>query len=202
MRVIRLLIDGYNVLFQSQLVGRGRGQGWLPRARQRLLQRIAQSLAVEHQARTTVVFDAVRFGETPADFLFNELIDVRFAKDYAEADDLLEVLIRRAPQPKLLHVVSSDLRIRRCAIARRAVPIEAEHFLQQLAVGQASNWFAPQAGRTPTDGQPLPDSGEGTEKSQGASDVDYCFENSISDSPPQPASISLHRWEHMAEQSN
>lgn len=132
----RLLLDGYNVLFQSQMVGSNRGMGWLPKARERLLRLLVARLSHENQSRTVVVFDAAKFGETPPDFFFEKRIAVRFAIEHAEADDLLEVLIRRAPQPKLLCVVSSDLRIRRCAKARRAKSVDAESFLNQLEEGR------------------------------------------------------------------
>ena len=39
-----LLIDGYNLLHQSDLLGRGRGQRWLQQARDRLVQRLAERL--------------------------------------------------------------------------------------------------------------------------------------------------------------
>ena len=131
MRSIRLLIDGYNLLFQSELVGSGRGLGWLDRARTRLLKQLCQCLTEDQRSTTTVVFDASQSGPDAADSLFDG-IEVRFARDHAEADDLLEELIRRSPQPKLLQVVSSDRRLRRSTRARRAESIDAETFLRHL----------------------------------------------------------------------
>jgi uncharacterized protein len=167
MRAIRLLIDGYNLLFQSPLVGRGQGAGWLPLARERLLKLLAEHLQADHQARTTVIFDAAKFGESPADFLFKNRIEVRFATEHQEADDLLEVLIRQAPQPKLLHVVSSDLRIRRCALARRANAIDAETFLRMLQAGLGDSLFNSQTDASAPQETDIP------EKERGATDVDY-----------------------------
>lgn len=167
MRSIRLLIDGYNLLFQSEWVGRGRAQGWLPRSRERLLKALADQLDGEDQSRTTVVFDAAKFGETPADFNFNH-IDVRFAKEHDEADDLLELLIRQAPQPKLLNVVSSDLRIRRCATARRAHSIDSENFLRQVEAGRVGLLFKSSGFKEADSPEP-----ETPEKELGTNDVDF-----------------------------
>jgi uncharacterized protein len=132
MRTIMLLIDGYNLLFQSQIVGKSRGPGWLDKARRRLLVVLCNGLTSAEQQTTTIIFDASQTGETAADFLFGNMLEVRFAHAYAEADDMLEELIRQNPHPKQLRVVSSDQRIRRCARARRAESIDSESFLRQL----------------------------------------------------------------------
>ena len=58
MPVPKLLIDGYNVLFQSQLVGRGRGPQGLHAARNRLLKLLASRLTPTELSPTQVVFDA------------------------------------------------------------------------------------------------------------------------------------------------
>lgn len=136
MRTILLLIDGYNLLFQSQLVGKGRGPGWLDKARRRLLVLLSKALTSPERLTTTIVFDASQSGQATADFLFDSSIEVRFANAYAEADDLLEELIRQNPHSKRLRVVSSDQRIRRCARARKAESIDSESFLDQLERSQ------------------------------------------------------------------
>ncbi|MEZ6134930.1 MAG: NYN domain-containing protein [Pirellulaceae bacterium] len=59
-------------------------------------------------------------------------IEIRYATEHDEADDLIEELIRRHPQPKRLRVISSDARIRRCARAKRAKSIDSDSFLQYL----------------------------------------------------------------------
>lgn len=146
MRTIFLLIDGYNLLFQSQLVGRGRGPGWLEKSRRRLLVTLVRSLTTPERATTTIVFDAAQFGEKLSDFLFDNSIDVRFANEYPEADDLLEELIRKNPHPKQLRVVSSDQRIRRCARARKAESIDSESFLEQMERAEAMLRHANQDG--------------------------------------------------------
>lgn len=147
MRSTKLLIDGYNLLFQSQLVGRG--QGWLEKARKRLIVELTKSLTEAERRETTLVFDAsgrsdasarvdaFARGDRPAVSPTVNEIEVVYASEHAEADDLLEELIRRAPQPKLLRVVSSDQRIRRCARARRAESLDSEAFLQEMETRQS-----------------------------------------------------------------
>lgn len=128
----KYLIDGYNLLFQSSLVGRGRGKGWLERARLRLLKLLSTGLERDDLARTQVVFDASQHGAVEQDFVFESGVSVVFANDHPEADDLLEELIRKHAHPKTLNVVSSDNRIRRAAKARKAISIDSEAFLDRL----------------------------------------------------------------------
>jgi len=59
-------------------------------------------------------------------------IQVAFAFEYDEADDMLENLIRKHSSPKHLTVVSSDNRIRKCAMARRAISVDSDTFLNRL----------------------------------------------------------------------
>ena len=53
-----LLIDGYNLLHASGILGAGKGRGSLARSREALLNVLAESLPAEELPRTTVVFDA------------------------------------------------------------------------------------------------------------------------------------------------
>lgn len=129
---MRILIDGYNLLFQSQLVGRGRGPGWLQRARDRLIKHLHSHIAKDLLARTTIVFDASQTGDASKDVLSSHGVSILFAREHPEADDLLEELIRQHSSPKNLTVVSSDQRIRRCANGRRARSIDSEAFLDSL----------------------------------------------------------------------
>lgn len=154
MAVPKLLIDGYNVLFQSQLVGRGRGRNWLPAARQRLLQLLTSRLTPAELATTQLIYDAPQFGQAPAEATLESGIVVCYAVDHAEADDLLEKIVRAHPTPKLLRVVSSDQRIRRCARARRAASIDSQLFLDQLE--QRPTW-PEQPSQVPTEAGKLTD---------------------------------------------
>lgn len=132
MAVPKLLIDGYNVLFQSQLVGRGRGRNWLPAARTRLQQLLTSRLTDAELSTTQLIYDAPQFGQAPPQTTLESGMLICYAVDHAEADDLLEKIVRTHPTPKLLSVVSSDQRIRRCARARRAISVDSERFLEQL----------------------------------------------------------------------
>ncbi len=53
-----LLIDGYNLLGATGIVGRGAAASSLERSRRALLDFLAESLEPKEAARTTVVFDA------------------------------------------------------------------------------------------------------------------------------------------------
>lgn len=131
----KLLIDGYNLLFQSSFVGRGRGPGWLENSRQRLISHIFSCLGAEQSRGTVIVFDAPKTTaafDNCRDFVFENTIRVIFALEHPEADDFLEETIRSHPHPKTMRVISSDQRIRRCARARRAKDVPAEKFLREL----------------------------------------------------------------------
>jgi predicted RNA-binding protein with PIN domain len=131
--VPKLLIDGYNLLFQSDLVGRGRGERWLQKATSRLVKRVTERVPPRLLETTLIIFDRPQVGPAPPDIKFPSGLEVRYAVDHVEADDLLEEIIRQHPTPKLLTVVSSDQRVRRCARAKRAQSIDADTFLAQLA---------------------------------------------------------------------
>lgn len=177
MRSTKLLIDGYNLLFQSPFVGRGRGQGWLEKARKRLIVELTKSLTEAERRETTLVFDASgrvdasARGDRPAESPTVNEIEVVYASEHAEADDLLEELIRRAPQPKLLRVVSSDQRIRRCARARRAESLDSEAFLLEMETRQSQSLRSSQT--EPSGSEPGTDRNEGEPASLSESEVDY-----------------------------
>jgi uncharacterized protein len=59
-------------------------------------------------------------------------ITVRFASRYADADSLIEELIRHDDSPRRLVVVSSDHRLQRAAKRRRAAAIDADVWYAQV----------------------------------------------------------------------
>ncbi|MCA9192275.1 MAG: NYN domain-containing protein [Planctomycetales bacterium] len=128
---MRLLIDGYNLLFQSPFLGRGGGAKWLENARLRLLTHLVERLPADMRALTTVVFDASRRTEFTQDFQVSD-IQVYFAAEHPEADDLILFLLRQHSHAKQLTVVSGDRRIRDAARARKAVSVAPEDFLDWL----------------------------------------------------------------------
>jgi uncharacterized protein len=132
---VRILIDGYNLLFQSGLGGRGRGPGWIVQARAQLIAFLHQQLHPQWASATTVVFDRSQGRNPQHDFVSAAGIQVLFATDHPEADDMIEELIAQHSAPKSLIVVSSDLRVRRKAITRRAQSLDSETFLRNLESG-------------------------------------------------------------------
>lgn len=137
-----ILIDGYNLLFTAGFEGRSRGRGWLEQARQRLIKHLELHLPPAEHTRTLVVFDAsvdvLKARQRELEDVRGEAISVSsgiqvaFAFDFDEADDMLESLIRKHSSPKTLTVVSSDNRIRKCAMARRTISISSDDFLTRL----------------------------------------------------------------------
>ena len=116
---MRLLIDGYNVLHQSGLLGKGRGGVWLERGRKKLLDLLRDSLDPALLPATHIVFDAYSSSSIATEITSYQEIKVHFSLGYENADALIEKLIREHHAPKSLTVVSSDHRIQRCAKAHR-----------------------------------------------------------------------------------
>ena len=127
-----LVIDGYNLLHASGILGRGVGRGSLERARHALLNFLAESLDEAVLARTVVVFDA----RDPPPLLPRETkhrgISVRFAQPNSDADQLIEELIAADSAPRRLTVVSSDHRLHRAARRRRAKAIDSDQWYAQV----------------------------------------------------------------------
>ena len=123
-----LLIDGYNLLHESGLLGRGRGPQQLERARSALLRFLENSLDEAERAATIVVFDAKNAPHGVPRASRHAGIEVLFAAEHAEADDLLEELIRADSAPRQLTVVSSDHRLQRAARRRKAKAVDSDRW--------------------------------------------------------------------------
>lgn len=127
-----LIIDGYNVMRSAGFIRDTVGPGMLTRARQMFLGFLAKGLDEETRARTTVVFDAK---SAPEDGSIRELVNeiqVVFAVEYDEADDMIEYLIKRHSAPKQLTVVSSDHRLQNAAKRRNARFVDSEIWFDRL----------------------------------------------------------------------
>jgi hypothetical protein len=113
------LIDGYNLLHATgHLVGKVSSDR-LERARLTLLDHIVTHLGPEARF-VTVVFDARRAPRsTPAEENHHG-VRVLYALD-AEADDLIEALIRTHPTPRTVTVVTQDRRLLDAAARRRCL---------------------------------------------------------------------------------
>jgi len=126
------LIDGYNLLYAVGILGRHVGPGTLERARQALLGFLAASLSESERADTTVVFDAKSHPPGVPRELNYRGIRVLFAVGHADADDLLQQLIRADSSPRRLVVVSSDHQLHRAARRRRATAIDSDCWYDEL----------------------------------------------------------------------
>jgi hypothetical protein len=127
-----LLIDGYNLLHVTGIVGRGIGPGSLQRSRLALVNFVAESLDPEDLPRTTIIFDAHNAPAGLPHVIQHAGISVRFAAGYETADKLIEELIRVDSAPRRLVVVSSDHEIQRAARRRRAKAIDSDVWYAEL----------------------------------------------------------------------
>jgi predicted RNA-binding protein with PIN domain len=128
-----LLIDGYNVIFGASIVGHGRGPGSLERSRLALLNFVADAVGPNEAARTTVVFDAAGSPPGLPLELWHRGVRVRFARNYEDADSLIEEMILAESAPRRLTVVSSDHRLQRAAHRRKAQAIDSDQWYAQVA---------------------------------------------------------------------
>jgi predicted RNA-binding protein with PIN domain len=120
------LIDGYNLLNAVGIIPRGVGPGTLERARLALLNFLAESLDEAEVAQTTVVFDAADAPRGLPRVVEHRGLTVRYAAGYADADALIEELIRAESAPRRLTVVSSDHRVQRAARRRKAKAVDSQ----------------------------------------------------------------------------
>ncbi len=135
-----LLIDGYNLLNASGILGRGRGPGYLERSRQALLNFLAESLEEKAIRRCQVVFDAA-IENAPRGLprkLTHRGITVHFASGMPSADELIEELILADHAPRQLIVVSSDHRLQRAAKRRKATAIDSDVWFHQTLRDRAA----------------------------------------------------------------
>jgi len=127
-----LLIDGYNLLNATGIVGRGVGPPSLGRSRLALLNFLAASVDPRDLTHTTVVFDAHEAPPGLPRVVQHGGIVVRFAAKHETADALIEELIRADSAPRRLVVVSSDHEIQRAARRRRAKAVDSETWYSEL----------------------------------------------------------------------
>jgi len=121
-----LIIDGYNLLHVTGIVGNRMGPATLERARGGLVNFVASSIELLELAETTIVFDAKDAPPgLPKRYEYGGLI-VLYAKGYEDADTLIEELIEAHNTPRQLTVVSSDHRLQRAARRRRATAVDSD----------------------------------------------------------------------------
>lgn len=129
---MQILIDGYNLLFAA---GFGFGDlkpGELHAARVTMLNYLDRRLSQQRLEVTTIVFDAKDAPRHLPAELSHGCLHVWFARDHAEADDLIEELIRRCSVPRKLLVVTDDLRLQQAAKRRRSQLTGCHDWLDEL----------------------------------------------------------------------
>jgi predicted RNA-binding protein with PIN domain len=135
---MKILIDGYNLLHASGVFGAVRGPGGFEASRRALLDAVAGLLG-DLRNHTTVVFDAAEAPPgLPARYA-HDGIDVRFARDHASADALIEELIEDHDAPGALTVVSADNRIITAARRRRAKAVSSHEWFTELRAARRSS---------------------------------------------------------------
>lgn len=127
-----LVIDGYNLLHASGILGRGTGPGGFERSRRALLNFLAESLDKRQRSSTTIVFDARMAPPGLPHESEYEGITVRFAARGSDADEEIERFIADHTAPRRLTVVSSDHRLHRAARRRRAKAIDSEKWYAEV----------------------------------------------------------------------
>jgi predicted RNA-binding protein with PIN domain len=125
------VIDGYNLLHAMGVLGGRVGPQGLAKARLSLLGLLRGAMDKDASS-VTVVFDAANAPPGAIDDQDHEGIHVRFALDHAQADDLIESMIRESPTPKQLTVVSDDRRIQKAARRGRCPAVGCLEFLEEL----------------------------------------------------------------------
>ncbi len=130
---MRILIDGYNLIFECGLHEKRVDARSLSRARRRLLKEIVALMTTSQQRETTVVFDARKqmFSGQQEQERFHQ-VQVLYSIHYHEADEMIEHLIDQHSSPKQLTVVSSDHRIQKAARRRKAHPIDSGRWYDEL----------------------------------------------------------------------
>jgi uncharacterized protein len=126
-----LLIDGYNLLNATGIVGGG-GPPSLARNRLALLNFLAASIDPRDLPHTTIVFDAHDAPPGLPRVVRHGPLLVRFAAKNRTADELIEELIQADSAPRRLVVVSSDHEIRRAARRRRAKAADSDTWYADL----------------------------------------------------------------------
>lgn len=136
---MRLLIDGYNLMFESTSVERRLdGKNALRAARGRLLHLLVDLIEESMRDRTMIVFDAKKAPPGLPDKYEYHGIQIVFARDWDSADEMIQLEIRRHSAPKTLTVVSSDHAIHRKALARGATVIDSDEWLDLQLDSRAS----------------------------------------------------------------
>ncbi|TWT99215.1 YacP-like NYN domain protein [Botrimarina colliarenosi] len=155
---MRLLIDGYNLLHATDLFGAGELAGTLRGSREALIAFLADRLTPTERLATVVVFDANDAPPGLPDRFDQDGIDLRFARDYSDADAMIEAILEGFHRAKHLTVVSGDRRVQRAARSSGARWVDSDAWFAELCrrprgpetdsrkptepVGSSADWVA------------------------------------------------------------
>jgi predicted RNA-binding protein with PIN domain len=129
---MKLLIDGYNLMHAVNLPPAKVGPDALRKLRQRFLNELAHALGPLEASQTVVVFDAAEPPKNLPRETRHKGMTVLFAAGDEDADARMESLIAKHSAPKGLVVVSSDHRVQRAALRRKAKAIGADDFWTKI----------------------------------------------------------------------
>lgn len=127
-----LLIDGYNLLHATDIFGDGPGAGSFQRSREALLTFLTTSLTEAERKGSSIVFDAADAPPGLPNHYQVEGLTVIFARDFPDADALIEEMLEDHRAPRSLLVVSSDHRVQRAARRRGAKHTDSERWYAEL----------------------------------------------------------------------
>lgn len=131
------IIDGYNLIFQCGLQTTSTASDMLHQSRRRLLGEIASFAGAKFAKATTIVFDAAhRPPQAKTNRYRIKNVLVLYADQFDDADSMIEHLISQHATPKKLTVVSSDHRLHKAALRRKATPIDSEVWYDRLLAGK------------------------------------------------------------------
>ena len=130
---MKILIDGYNLIFECGLHGRRINAESLARARELMLIRIRDAFSPSEQAQIVVVFDAKKLPlSNQQEQECSGAVKVLYSIEFEDADEMIESLIAGHSAPKQLLIVSSDHRLQRAAQKRRAQFIDTGDWFDQI----------------------------------------------------------------------
>ena len=139
-----VIVDGYNLLHASGVFGEERGARGFEQSRLALLDMLADLLGADAE-KTIVVFDAAKAPDGLPGRLTHKGIRVWFAREYPDADSLIEELVEDDNAPSSLRIVSSDRRLQLAAKRRRAGTITSEDWLNEIKSAKRRRQMPPDA---------------------------------------------------------
>jgi predicted RNA-binding protein with PIN domain len=161
---MRILIDGYNLMYAVGAMPRNIAPDALRKVRHRFLNELGALIPPIDAHQTTVVFDASIVLEHLPKTQTQKGMTILFAVDDDDADSRIEELIRKHSAPKNLTVVSTDLRVRQAATRKKAKAVKSEDF-----------WAELKAKKTKPLDRPAPPSREEKARNEGLSEAESAY---------------------------